>query len=149
MPLRILLADDAAAIRRTVTGLLEQEGFEIVGVAADGGEALRMARQVCPDVAVVDLTMPVLDGLELTRQLHQLCPQTPVILLTVHSEAHQIQQAFATGVRGYVVKTRAVEDLRRAIEVVARGGQFVSPGAGLDDPDEDHPTLCGRMRTPR
>jgi DNA-binding NarL/FixJ family response regulator len=130
MPLRILLADDAPGIRRIVKSLLEQEGFEVVGEAADGREAVRLARESCPDVAVVDLSMPELDGLEVTRELHQLCPRTPVILLTVHAEEHQIQKAFSAGVRGYVVKTHAAEDLARALDVVSRGGKFLSPGVG-------------------
>jgi DNA-binding NarL/FixJ family response regulator len=148
MGLRILLADDAAIVRRTVKNLLDQEGFEVVGVAADGREALRLAANACPDVAVLDWLMPELDGLEVTRELRQLCPQTSVVLLTVHAEVHQIQKAFAAGVRGYVVKTRAVEDLALAIETVSRGGEFLSPGAGRD-PDDCLPDCLHGDSAPR
>jgi DNA-binding NarL/FixJ family response regulator len=128
MPVRILLADDDFRVRRSVKRLLEQEGFEIVGEAADGREAVRMAAEVCPDVAVLDLSMPDLNGVEATYELRQWCPRTPVILLTLHAEAHHVQSALSAGVQGYVVKTRAVEDLAQAIETVLQGGQFLSPG---------------------
>jgi DNA-binding NarL/FixJ family response regulator len=140
MSLRILLADDAPAVRQIVKSLLEQAGFEVVGAAADGREAVRMAGVACPDVAVLDLSMPELDGLEVTRELHQLCPGTPVILLTQHAEQYQIQKAFSAGVRGYVLKTHAVEDLPRAIEVVSRGGKFLSPSIRLNPNDCDLPS---------
>jgi DNA-binding NarL/FixJ family response regulator len=128
MPLRILLADDDPHVRGLVKRLLEQLGFEIVAEAADGREAVRLAEETCPDVAVLDLSMPELDGVHATHELQQRCPQTPVILLTVHAEAHDVHRAFTAGVQGYVVKTRAVEDLARAIEAVSRGEKFLSPG---------------------
>jgi DNA-binding NarL/FixJ family response regulator len=145
MPLRILLADDAPAVREAVKSLLEQAGFEVVGAAADGREAVRMAGVACPDVAVLDFSMPELDGLEVTRELHQLCPRTPVILLTQHAEEHQIHKAFSAGVRGYVLKTHAVDDLPLAIEVVSRGGGFLSSSLRLNSNDCDLPTLPSRQ----
>src|SRR6266511_4398632 len=99
MSLRILLADDAPAVRQGVRGLLERQGFEVV------------------------------DGREAVREIRQVCPWTHLILLTVHSEEHQIVRAFLVGIRGYVVKTHAAEDLARAIEEVSRGGIFLSDSA--------------------
>ncbi len=129
MPLRILLADDAPAVRQGVRGLLEREGFEVVGEAPDGREAVRLAQEVCPDVAILDLSMPRLNGLDAAREIRQVCPWTHLILLTVHSEEHQIVRSFLVGIRGYVVKTHAAEDLARAIEEVSRGGIFLSDSA--------------------
>jgi DNA-binding NarL/FixJ family response regulator len=129
MPLRILLADHAPAVRQAVKSMLEQEGFEVVGAVADGREAVRIAGVACPDVAVLDLSMSELYGLGV---LHQLCPRTPVILLTLDAEEQYIRKAFSAGVRGYVFKTHAVDDLPRAIEVVARGGRFLSPSLRLE-----------------
>jgi two-component system response regulator NreC len=126
MPLRILLADDAPAVRQGVRGLLEREGFEVVGEAPDGREAVRLAQEVRPDVAILDLSMPRLDGVDAAREIRQVCPWTHLILLTVHSEEHQIVRAFLVGIRGYVVKTHAAEDLARAIEEVSNGGIFLS-----------------------
>src|SRR6266511_4139114 len=127
MPLRILLADDAPAVRQGVRGLLEREGFEVVGEAPDGREAVRLAQEVCPDVAILDLSMPQLNGLDAAREIRQVCPLTHLIVLTVETQEHQIVSAFLNGVRGYVVKTKAPDDLAHAIQEVSRGGAFLSP----------------------
>ncbi len=121
---RILLADDAPAVRNGVKALLEGEGFEVVGEAADGGEAVRLAQALHPDVAILDLSMPRLDGLDAAREIHQLCPGIHLIILTVHTDEHLIVRAFWLGIRGYVVKAKAAEDLIPAIEEVCRGGIF-------------------------
>jgi DNA-binding NarL/FixJ family response regulator len=129
MSLRVLLADDSPEVRRSVRSLLEQSGFEIVGEAADGQEAVQLAQALDPDVAVLDVSMPRLNGLKAATQIRDACRRTKVILLTVHAEAHQILRAASTGIRGYVVKTEAGDDLVRAIGEVSRGGIFFSPKA--------------------
>jgi DNA-binding NarL/FixJ family response regulator len=129
MSLRILLADDSPEVRRSVKSLLEQSGFEIVGEAADGQEAVQLAQALDPDVTVLDVSMPRLNGLKAAAQIRDACPRTKVILLTVHAEAHQVLRAASTGIRGYVVKTEASDDLVRAIGEVSRGGIFFSPKA--------------------
>jgi DNA-binding NarL/FixJ family response regulator len=145
MPLRILLADHAPAVRQAVKSLLEQEGFEVVGAADDGSEAVRMAWVACPDVAVLDLSISELYGLGVIRELHHLCRWMPVILLTLDAEEEYIQKAFSAGVRGYVFKTHAVDDLPRAIEVVSRGGEFLSASLRPNSNDCDLPTLPSRQ----
>lgn len=131
MSLRILLADDSPQVRESVKSLLlAQDGFEVVGEAGDGHEAVRLAEALNPDVAVVDVSMPKLNGLKAAVLIRDACRQTKVILLTVHSEAHQVLAAVSAGVRGYVVKTEASENLVRAIGEVSRGGTFFSPKAG-------------------
>lgn len=129
MPLRIVLADDSPEIRRSVKSLLEQSGFEIVGEAADGHEAVQLAQALNPDVVVLDVSMPRLNGLNAAAQIHDSCRATKVVLLTVHAEAHQVLRAASSGIRGYVVKTEASDDLARAIGEVSRGGIFFSPKA--------------------
>lgn len=129
MAQRILLADDVPAIRQVVRALLEQEGFEVIGEAGNGQEAVRLAQALCPDVAILDLSMPELNGLEAAREIQQACPRTHQILLTVCTEEHHIVAALRAGIRGYVVKAEAPEALARAIAEVSRGGTFLSPTA--------------------
>jgi DNA-binding NarL/FixJ family response regulator len=137
---RILLADDAPAVRQRVKDLLEQEGFDIVGEAADGREAVTLSQALDPDVAILDLSMPKLSGMDAACEIRQLCPRTLLILLTVHNENYQVVTALRAGIRGYVLKTDAAEDLVRAIGEVSRGGVFVSPRASHAPVDEDPPT---------
>jgi DNA-binding NarL/FixJ family response regulator len=126
-PLRILLADDAAVVRQSVKGLLEQEGFEVVGEAVDGEEAVRLAEALNPDVVILDLSMPGLNGLEAARGIHRMCPRIHLILLTAHPEEHHVAKAFWVGIRGYVLKSETADVLARAVEEVSRGESFLSP----------------------
>ena len=127
MPLRVLLADDHQIVRQGFKVLLEQERLEVVGEAANGEEAVRLAEALKPEVAVLDLTMPVLNGLDATRGVLRVSPDTRVILLTMHAEEHQVVAALKAGVRGYIVKTQAAEDLVQAIRDVMRGDIYLSP----------------------
>jgi two-component system response regulator NreC len=119
--LRILIADDHHIVRQGLKALLEREEFDVSGDAADGQEAVRLARKLRPDVAVLDFAMPLLNGLEAAREIHQASPRTQTILLTMHTEDHYVQEALRAGVRGYVVKTQAAADLVQAIREVSRG----------------------------
>ncbi|HKB23812.1 MAG TPA: response regulator transcription factor [Methylomirabilota bacterium] len=128
MPTRILLADDHLIVRQGLRALLETEGFEIMGEVGDGQEATKLARQRCPDVAVMDFAMPVLNGLDAARELLKICPRAKAILLTMHTEDHYVLESLRAGVKGYVVKTQAAADLVRAIHEVQRGMVYLSPG---------------------
>jgi DNA-binding NarL/FixJ family response regulator len=127
MALRVLLADDHPIVRQGVRVLLERDGFEIVGEATDGREAVQLARETKPDVAVLDLMMPHLNGLDAGREILRNGDARGVILLTMHTEDHQVASALRAGVRAYVLKTQAAEDLVRAIHDVVRGKIFLSP----------------------
>jgi DNA-binding NarL/FixJ family response regulator len=127
MGTRILLADDHLIVRQGLKALLEREGLEVVGEAADGQEAVRQVQALRPDVAVLDLTMPRLNGLDAARVLAQQSPRTRVILLTVHTEDHYVLEAMRVGVRGYVVKTQVTADLVEAIREVVEGAVYLSP----------------------
>jgi two-component system, NarL family, response regulator NreC len=124
---RVLLADDHLVVRQGLKVLLQREGFEIVGEAADGQQAVRLARDRCPDVAVLDLSMPVLNGLDAAREILRSCPRTRVILLTMHTEDRYVHEALRVGVSGYVVKSQATVDLVRAIRDVSRDMTYLSP----------------------
>jgi DNA-binding NarL/FixJ family response regulator len=124
---RILLADDHEIVRQGLRLLLQREGFEVVGEAADGQEAIRIARESCPDVAVLDYAMPLLNGIGAAHEITQVCPRTKVVLLTMHTDDHYVLDALRTGIPGFVVKTEAPADLVRAIHAVLGGMVYLSP----------------------
>jgi DNA-binding NarL/FixJ family response regulator len=128
MPLRIMLADDHSIVRQGLRLLLEREGMQVVAEAADGREAVRLAQAHTPDIAVLDLMMPLLNGLEAGREILQSGTAKGVILLTMHTQEHQIAAALRAGIRGYLLKTQAGEDLVHAIRDVFRGEIYLSPG---------------------
>ena len=127
MALRILLADDHDMVREGLKALLEREDFDVPGEASDGYEAIRLARDLRPDVAVLDFAMPLLNGLEAAREIHHVAPQTRSILLTMHTEDRYVLEALRAGMRGYVVKTQAAADLVQAIRDTVRGHIYLCP----------------------
>jgi two-component system, NarL family, response regulator NreC len=127
MATRILLADDHSVVRQGVRIMLEREGFEIIGEAADGMEAVRLAEKTQPDVAIVDLSMPVMNGITAVGQIRKLSPRTKVVLLTMYTDEHHILEALRAGVKACVTKTQAVEHLIAAIKEISAGGVYLSP----------------------
>jgi len=123
-----LLADDHAIVRQGLKALLEREGFTVIAEAEDGQAAVRAARERCPDVAVLDFSMPLLNGRDAAREILQVCPRAKAILLTMHTDDHYVLEALQIGVKGYVVKSQASGDLVRAINEVQRGMTYLSPG---------------------
>src|SRR5262252_491516 len=123
--LQILLADDHDVVRR---GLREQlsahEGWEICGEAGDGREAVRLARKLAPDVAVIDLSMPELNGLEATRQIRRELPRTEVLIFTMHETEQLIREVLSAGARGYVLKSDAGRHLTSAVEALSHHKPF-------------------------
>jgi two-component system response regulator NreC len=128
MRMRILLAEDHLMFRQGLKAVLERENLEVVGEASDGHEAIRLARALHPDVAVLDLAMPSLNGLDAAREIIQSSPKTKTILLTMHTEDQYVIEALRVGVRGYVLKTQATPDLIQAVQEVHRGTIYLSPG---------------------
>jgi DNA-binding NarL/FixJ family response regulator len=127
MPIRLLLADDHAVVRHGLRALLEREGFQVSAEACDGQEAVRAAAEVRPDIAVLDISMPLLNGLDAARELKKNASGTKIILLTRHDEPQYVTEALRAGVKGYVLKNQAANDLVAAIQQVGRGGVYLSP----------------------
>jgi two-component system response regulator NreC len=128
MAIRVLLADDHCILRQGVRALLEREGIECVGEAADGHEAVRLAKIHHPDVVILDLAMPHLNGVDAGAEIVRACPGTAIIMLTIHDEKQQVLAALRAGIQGYVLKTRAVAELLQAISEVVNGGIYLSAG---------------------
>lgn len=128
MSLRVVLADDHLVLRQGVKALLERHGLQVIGEAADGKAAVECVRQLKPDVAVLDIMMPFLNGIDAAHEIARHVAETRVILLTALAEERNVLAAVREGVRGFVLKTQAAEDLVHAINEVARGGLYVSPG---------------------
>ena len=124
---RVLLADDHQAMLDLVTSLLAID-FDIIRAVCDGGTAVAAAAQLLPDVAVLDLGMPVLNGFEVTRRLRALGQGITVVLLTAHSDPEMVHAALAAGASAYVLKPRLATDLVPAINMALEGDRFVSPG---------------------
>jgi two-component system response regulator NreC len=128
MPIRVVLADDHVLVRQGLRSLLEREKFQVVAEASDGQEAVRMAETHNPDIAVIDISMPILNGIDAVRELGRSCPKTKAILLTQHEEDQYIREALEVGVKGYVLKNQVASDLVHAIQQVSRGQFYLSPG---------------------
>jgi DNA-binding NarL/FixJ family response regulator len=128
MALRILIADDHAVVRQGFRALLEREGFEVVGEAVNGQDAVRLAAELKPDIALLDVSMPLLNGLEAGREIQRAHKDTQVVLLTMRAEDHLMAAALRGGIRAYVLKSQAAEDLVLAIRAVARHQIYLSPG---------------------
>jgi DNA-binding NarL/FixJ family response regulator len=127
MPTRVLLADDHALVRQGLKALLEKQGMQVVSEAPDGQEAVRLAEKVQPEVAILDISMPLLNGVDAARELTRSTPKTKVILLTQHDEDQYVTEALRAGVKGYVLKSQAAEDLVHAIREVCKGSVYLSP----------------------
>jgi len=128
MKLRILIADDHEVVRRGLCMLLQShEGWEICGEATDGREAVEKAKQLKPDVVVLDIGMPNLNGLAATRQLSQQDPRCKIIVLTITDSDQVIREALDAGARGFVLKSDAARDLVTAIEALQRNRMFFTP----------------------
>lgn len=126
--IKIVLADDHHIVRQGLRSLLEAEpDFFIVGEAADGLEAVKLAEGLQPDVLVLDLMMPGLGGLDVTWQLSQRVPQTRVIILSMYSNEAYVVKALRNGATGYVLKKSTADDLVGAVRAVIAGRRYLSP----------------------
>jgi len=124
--IRLLLVDDHDIVRTGIAHILEkQKDIEIVGEAGNGEDALKLVREVKPDVVLMDVNMPGLGGLEATRRIHRSTPKTRVIILTVHSEAPFPTHLLDAGASGYLTKGCAAEDLVQAIRAVYREQRYI------------------------
>lgn len=127
MQLHILLADDHPIVRDGLRSILESQGFQVAGEASNGREAVEMAMKLRPDVAVLDLSMPLLNGIDAAREIVRISPNTKTILLTMHTERQFILEGLRAGTRGFVMKSHSAQDLIHAILEAAQGGTYFSP----------------------
>jgi len=127
MQIEVLLADDHPIVRDGLRAILEREGFKVVAEASNGREALELAEKFHPDVAVMDLSMPLLNGIDAAREIRRISPATKTIMLTMHTERQFILEGLRAGTRGFVMKTHSAEELVHAIRETSRGGTYFSP----------------------
>ena len=127
MTIRILVVDDHPIVRQGLKTLLEgRSGWEVIWEASDGAEALEKARDLSPDVMVLDVTMPRMNGLEACRLLRRQSPDLEILFVTQHDSPQMMREALEAGARGYVVKSNAARDLLAAVEAVSQHRVFTA-----------------------
>jgi DNA-binding NarL/FixJ family response regulator len=151
---RVLIADDHALVREGIGILITRGGYTVVAEASNGQEALTHASSYQPDVAVLDMSMPIMNGLETAQEMRKLSPRTRCIVLSRHDGVDYVLAAMRAGIKGYVLKSQSVVELLQALNDVSTGGFYLSPGVSgvvVDAvrskstmPDED--PLTGRER---
>ncbi len=119
--------DDHDLFRTGLRNLLEEQGVNVVGEAADGAQAIRMVRELAPDVVVMDLNMPGMTGVEATRQVTTLAPLTRVVVLTISDQDEDVMNAILAGACGYLMKDSSIQDLMQGIRAAAVGESLISP----------------------
>jgi DNA-binding NarL/FixJ family response regulator len=155
--IRVLLADDHTLLRQGLAGMLRADpGFEVVGEAADGSEAVEQALLTKPDVAVLDISMPRLGGLEATRRIRKALPQTRVLVLTMHEDEEYVLQLVRAGASGYLVKDSAAPELLNALRALKQGRSWFGTQAaralaaawqgGRQTPEDPYGRLTDRER---
>jgi DNA-binding NarL/FixJ family response regulator len=125
--LRVLLVDDHDLFRTGLRNLLEEQGLQIVGEAANGKDAIRLVRELAPDIVVMDLNMPGMTGVEATREITSFAPLTRVLVLTISDQNEDVMDAIVAGACGYLVKDSSIQELIRGIMAAAVGESLISP----------------------
>jgi len=129
MTIRIVLVDDHAVVRDGLAAVFARlDGFEVVGEAATGEEAIRQVQVVRPDVVLMDVRMPGLDGVEATRQLHKIAPECAVLMLTMYDDDATVFGAMKAGAKGYLLKDAGHEEVANALRAVVGGQAVFGPG---------------------
>jgi DNA-binding NarL/FixJ family response regulator len=145
MPARILIADDHEVVRQGIRAILQaRPDWEICGEAVDGREAIRFAKELHPDVIIMDITMPHLSGLEASQEIAKLQLPSRVLIFTMHDSKSLAPSVRRAGAHGYVVKSRAARDLIDALDRLLRGGTFFdnpSPSGAKEDDEPDRNIL--------
>ncbi len=159
-PIRVLIADDHPVVREGFSAIVDvEDDIEVLAQAADGHEAVRLARELRPDVVLMDLVMPHLDGVAAIELIRAELPQTHVLILTTYADDEYIMAGIRAGARGYLLKDALPDELVQAIRVVAEGGSLLQPavaarvwdklgalvsGTAKPEPSPTHPLLTER-----
>lgn len=125
---RIVIVDDHVMFRQGLNAMLQGSEFNVVGEADNGHDAIRIVRQMTPDLAVIDFSMPLLNGIDAARDIQRRSPNTQVVLLTMYDDDACVFEALRAGVRGYVLKTQTANELLVALREVVKGTVYLSPG---------------------
>ncbi|HVT93426.1 MAG TPA: response regulator transcription factor [Bryobacteraceae bacterium] len=144
----VLLADDHALVRRGFRRMLEDDsGIRVVGEAADGSEAVRLAVECKPQVIVMDMSMPGLNGMQACIEILRAQPKIAILMLSMYSEENYVRNALGAGARGYILKNAMDIDLAAAVKKVAAGQRVIGPGLiSSIEPDEDAERLTPREK---
>ena len=134
--IRLMLADDHRMLREGLRRSMAEQGFDMVGEARDGAEAVELARVLQPDVVLMDVTMPELDGVEATRRIRSTLAQVRVVMLTMHADQDVLASAIRAGASGYLVKDCSTEEIAEAVRMTARGDTIISPRLAASMLDE-------------
>jgi two-component system, NarL family, response regulator DegU len=134
--IRLLLADDHRMLREGLRRSMTEEGFDVVGEATNGDEAIRMADELRPDVVLMDVTMPEVDGVEATRQIRTSIPDVRVVMLTMHADQSVVADALRAGASGYLVKDCSTDEVAAAVRMAAAGDTALSPQLAASMLDE-------------
>jgi DNA-binding NarL/FixJ family response regulator len=126
MSIKVLLADDHAVMREGLAALLAGAGIEVIGAVGNGRDAVRLARELRPDVVVMDISMPDLNGVDATRQIRVRAPAVRVVMLSMHANREHVHQALAAGAEGYVLKEEAATEVASAVRSVSAGRRYLS-----------------------
>jgi DNA-binding NarL/FixJ family response regulator len=125
--LRVLIVDDHDLFRTGLRNLLEEQGVVIVGEAATGAEAVKIVREIAPDVVVMDLNMPGMGGVDATRHITSIAPLTRVVMLTISEDDGDVMDAILAGACGYLLKDSSIQDLMAGIRAASHGESLISP----------------------
>lgn len=129
----VLLADDHAMVRDGLRYILEAAGdIQIIALASNGNEAVAHALTTCPDIAVIDISMPVMDGIEATKQIKEICPRTRIVTLSMYHTGEYIKRSIKAGALGYVLKEAAGTELVEAVRSLHAGKRYFSPQIAKD-----------------
>lgn len=154
MKQKVIVADDHRLVADGVVKILEKE-YTVVAISADGRSFIEACEQFHPDLALVDISLPLLNGLDACRHLKKSCPEIKIIILTMHSEQHFVNEALRIGVGGYLLKTSVADELLVAAKEVLKGRTYISPviaqslgNQPLDSPAEapEQPTSTPMVR---
>jgi two-component system, NarL family, response regulator DegU len=134
--IRLMLADDHRMLREGLRRSMSDQGFDVIGEARDGDEAIRLAEELQPEVILMDVTMPEVDGVEATRQIRLHYPDIRIVMLTMHADQEVLAAAIRAGASGYLVKDCSTEEIASAVRMAASGETALSPQLAASMLDE-------------